>query len=179
MGVLVESLLDVTRIQAGPMQLQLEACDLSQLIHDVVSRLEPDASRAGSPVTQTGDTPLNGVWDRLRLDQVLTNLLSNAVKYGAGLPITIDARADGSDCLVTVSDQGIGIPAADLLRIFEPFELAVSPQHYGGLGLGLYIAQRIVEGHGGTIWAAITPGGGTTMHVRLPLRPAAEPDSGG
>jgi PAS domain S-box-containing protein len=174
LGILVESLLDVTRIQAGRLQLHPEAGDLGGVIHDVVARLEPDASRAGSTVTVSAAGPLPGHWDRHRLDQVLTNLLSNAIKYGLGRPIIIEAHCDGTDCHIAVIDQGIGIPAQDQVRVFAPFERAVSSDHYGGLGLGLYIVQRIVVAHGGDIWADSGPDGGTTMHLRLPQLPAGD-----
>jgi PAS domain S-box-containing protein len=175
LGTLVESLLDVTRIQAGQLALAPEPCDLGGLIQDVVARLEPDASRSGTPIAIEAASPLQGHWDRHQLDQVLTNLLSNAIKYGQSRPITIVAQLAGQDCLVQVIDQGIGIPATDLRRIFAPFERAVSANHYGGLGLGLYIVQRIVGAHGGEIWADSNASGGTTMHLRLPLQATKEP----
>jgi len=78
---------------------------------------------------------------------------------------------DGDQALLAVRDYGIGIEAQDMVRIFDRFERAVSAQHYGGLGLGLYIARRLVEGHGGTISVASEPGRGSTFEVKLPLSP--------
>jgi PAS domain S-box-containing protein len=171
---LVDTLLDVTRIQAGRLELERAPCALGPLVLDVVARLEPDATRGGSTVSVDIPSRIAGIWDRQRLDQVLTNLLSNAIKYGRGRPIRIAAQATDQHCLVTVTDEGIGIQSADLIRIFAPFERAVSVHHYGGLGLGLYIVQRIVEAHGGDIWAESTVGQGTSFHLRLPLRPILE-----
>jgi signal transduction histidine kinase len=109
-----------------------------------------------------------GRWDRLRLEQVVTNLLSNALKYGAGQPVCVRVEAEGRLARLTVKDCGIGISAADLPRIFERFERAVSDRHYGGLGLGLYITRQIVEAFGGSVTATSEPGRGSTFVLELP-----------
>jgi signal transduction histidine kinase len=108
----------------------------------------------------------------MRIEQVVSNLLANALKYGDGKPIEVRVtRSDGWARLI-VHDHGIGIGPDDLDRIFERFERAVSPRHYGGLGLGLYIARQIVEAHGGSISAHSEPGVGSTFTVALPTDPA-------
>ena len=95
-----------------------------------------------------------GLWDRSRVEQVAANLLSNAIKYGPGHPVVVEVRPDGESVSLSVSDQGIGVDPEDAARIFQRFERAVSVRHYGGLGLGLYIARQIAEAHGGKITVA-------------------------
>ncbi|HZA15229.1 MAG TPA: GAF domain-containing sensor histidine kinase, partial [Myxococcaceae bacterium] len=169
LAMLVDGLLDVTRISAGRLQLELEDVDLAELAREVVARCEPEAARLGSWIQVEADVAVIGRWDRLRLDQVITNLVSNAIKYGAGKPIRVRVWADGDRACLTVRDEGIGIATADLRRIFERFERAVSGRHYGGLGLGLYITRRIVEALGASIEVESAPGNGSAFTVRLPF----------
>ena len=140
LGRLVDALLDVSRIQAGRLELLREPIDLVAVAREVVSLLAEDAHRAGCEVTVAApDDGVVGHWDRARLEQVVTNLLSNAIKYGAGAAIGIAVRTEGERARLTVRDHGIGIALSERGRIFERFERAVSSKHYGGLGLGLYI----------------------------------------
>ncbi|TMB09729.1 MAG: sensor histidine kinase, partial [Deltaproteobacteria bacterium] len=120
-----------------------------------------------------------GSWDRLRIEQLLVNLLSNAVKYGAGKPVSVKLEVEKDRVRLTVRDQGIGIAADDVGRIFGRFQRAASIRNYGGLGLGLFITRHIVEAHRGTIAVASTVGEGSTFSIELPrfsLTPAASPD---
>jgi signal transduction histidine kinase len=110
-----------------------------------------------------------GRWDRLRLEQVVTNLVSNALKYGERKPVDIVVSSNGFSATLAVRDQGIGIPPEHLERIFGRFERAVSSRHYGGLGLGLYIAHHVVEAMDGSIRVSSRPGHGSTFEVTLPL----------
>jgi PAS domain S-box-containing protein len=165
---LIDRLLDVSRISQGKLEMSLEPFDLVDLLRQVMDDFREPAAQAQTPLELEAPSSLQGCWDRLRLEQVLVNVLSNAVKYGAGKPIRIRLAGDERRVRLEVSDAGIGIPAADLDRIFGRFERASSIRHYGGLGLGLYITRHIVEGHGGTISAASTPGQGSTFTVDLP-----------
>lgn len=170
---LVESLLDVSRISAGRLELELQRCELPALVRDVVRRYQPEASAAGSHLeVVSADASIAGEWDPLRLEQILGNLLSNAIKYGSGRPIEVDVRASDEIVRVSVADRGIGIEKALLQRIFGRFERGVSVRHYGGLGLGLYVARQLAEAHGGTILAASEPGRGSTFTLLLPRAPA-------
>jgi signal transduction histidine kinase len=99
---------------------------------------------------------------------VITNLLSNAIKFGQAKPITVEVSADSSLARLVVRDRGIGIEPADQERIFKRFERAVPSHHFGGLGLGLYIAREIVGAHGGTMQVDSQPGAGTAFTVELP-----------
>jgi PAS domain S-box-containing protein len=171
---LINDLLDVARISGGRLKLVLEQVELSGLVREVASRFELEAERAGGRLDVQAEAPLTGRWDRLRLEQVVTNLLSNALKYGPGKPTHVRVEADGEYARLTVRDEGIGIEPQHLARIFEKFERAVSERHYGGLGLGLYISQQIVEALGGSIAVDSVPQQGSVFTVRLPLRGPGE-----
>ncbi|HEY6559140.1 MAG TPA: ATP-binding protein [Polyangiaceae bacterium] len=171
MAQLVEVLLDVSHISAGRLQLALDAFELSAMVRDIVERFQSQAKRTGCEIAFRATALVRGAWDRLRLEQVLMNLLSNSIKYGAGRPIEVEVADSGEYALVSVVDHGIGIAPEDLERVFGRFERAVSSRHYGGLGLGLFIARRIVEAHGGTVSAEATPAGGATFRVALPKVP--------
>jgi PAS domain S-box-containing protein len=166
---LVDDLLDVSRAASGHLHLDLERVNLAGVVRVVVDRFETDLARAGCTVSLSLDDSLEGQWDRLRLDQVVTNFLSNAIKYGPDKPIVIEvARHDGSARL-TVRDQGIGIEPADQERIFDRFTRAVPATNYGGLGLGLWIVRVLVEAMRGTVGVASEPGQGATFTMTLPV----------
>ncbi|WP_246357538.1 sensor histidine kinase [Pyxidicoccus fallax] len=165
---LVDNLLDVSRITAGRLKLELEEMDLASVAAEILYRFAPSAAQINCSLELQAPLPVVGRWDRLRLEQVLTNLVSNALKYGAGKPVCVTVEAEGRNARLTVKDCGIGISARDLPRIFERFERAVSDRHYGGLGLGLYITRQIVEAFGGTVRATSEPGVGSTFVLELP-----------
>jgi PAS domain S-box-containing protein len=169
---LINELMDVSRITAGRLRLELEDVDLSEIVRDVVGRHAEEAARAGSPVHLRARAPIHGRWDRSRLEQVVTNLLTNAVKFGAGRPIELSVEARGARARLTIKDHGIGIAPEEVERIFQRYEQAHPSRTYGGLGLGLYIVRQIVEAHGGTIRVVSQPGAGSTFTVDLPREPA-------
>jgi signal transduction histidine kinase len=170
---LIDQLLDVSRITAGKMTLVPEPIDLGALVREVVQRFLPPSTDAGAIEVNVA-AGVEGLWDRLRLEQVLGNLLSNAVKYGAGRPISVDLGATGQEggeeVWIAVRDHGIGMSRDELGRIFGRFERAVSSRHYGGLGLGLWIVRQVVEAMGGSISVESEPDRGSTFTVRLPRR---------
>lgn len=165
---LVGELLDVSRIRIGKLHLEPEPLDLATLLDDAVARMRDEAERSGSRVVVTAERPCTGTWDRTRLDQVVTNLLTNAIKYGGGKPIEITLGCTATGARLVVRDHGIGISPENQARIFERFERAASARHYGGFGLGLWIARQIVEESGGKITVESTPGEGSTFVVELP-----------
>ena len=165
---LVGDLLDVSRITAGKLTLHRERLDLAELAREVVERY---AGASQSRIAlQTEIAP--GNWDRARLEQVATNLLANAIKYGQEKPIDVTVALRDQTALLVVRDRGIGIAPEDVERIFGRFERAASAASYGGLGLGLYIAQQIAAAHGGRIAVESAPEQGATFTVALP---AGEP----
>jgi len=172
---LVNQLLDVTRAVYGRLELTPEDMDLARILREVVERAGTELEAAGCEVALDLPETLPGRWDRLRLEQVLTNLLSNALKYGPKRPIHLSATSDGERVTLVVRDEGIGIPAEDLERVFGRFERAVPLHHYGGLGLGLYLCRQFVEAMGGTIRVESEPEKGASFIVELPLPPPREP----
>jgi signal transduction histidine kinase len=174
---LIGSLLDVARLTRGKIQLELEEVDLAGIARGAVELNAGALAQAGCSVQLSAAGPVVGRWDRLRLEQVVTNLLSNAMKYGAGKPIEVVVEENGERALLAVRDYGLGISEAEQKRIFGAFERAVSDRHYGGLGLGLYIARQIVMAHGGSIRVESKPGLGSTFTVELSLNgPAPLPE---
>lgn len=170
LGRLVTDLLDVTRITAGRIRLEQDEVELTALATEVIARFEPQAHRARSTLelVRAESAPVVGWWDRDRLDQVIAILVDNAVKYGAGKPVTVRVGQEGGRASLSVVDRGIGIPAEVQSQIFDRFVRAVSDRNYGGLGLGLYIARKIVESHGGTLRVRSTPGVETVFTLELP-----------
>jgi chemotaxis family two-component system sensor kinase Cph1 len=162
--MLIHRLLDVSQIAAGQMQLDRERFDLAELVHDVIDRFQD----RDTPVQMMAGGDLVGSWDHFRLDQVLTNLLSNALKYGQRRPVMVVLEDRGPSVRCSVRDQGIGISPEAQARIFERFERAVPSSHFAGFGLGLWIARRIIEQHGGTIGVSSAPGTGATFVFELP-----------
>jgi PAS domain S-box-containing protein len=165
---LIEALLDVSRIATGKLELRMEPFNLDEAVREVCERLQDLATLAGCTLTVSAPDPIPGTWDRLRVEQIVSNLVGNAIKYAAGTAIEVNAHPEGHTSVLTVSDRGPGLKAADLSRIFERFERA-SAQSYAGLGLGLYIVRQIAEAHGGTATASNRDGPGACFTVRLPL----------
>ena len=165
---LVDELLDVSRIASGRLELHPESLDLAEFLRGVAVHFEGESARTGSSLELDLAAEIPGAWDPHRLDHIVTNLISNAFKYGGGKPIHVSARASEHEVVLTVRDHGIGIAAEHHERIFQRFERAVGSQHYGGLGLGLWIVQRLVTAMNGSIRVESNPGEGATFQVTLP-----------
>lgn len=127
------------------------------------------ARTTGNPFRVLATAPLLGRWDRVRVEQIVANLLFNAMKFGRGGPIEVSVVEEDGLARLRVQDEGIGIAADRLPRIFDRFERAVSAREYGGLGLGLYIVRSIVEALGGRVSVESALGVGSTFTVELPL----------
>ena len=168
---LVNELLDVSRITAGRVELELEEVEMAEVVRHVLERFEDELKAAGCTMSFDVKSRAVGLWDRSRLDQVVDNLISNAVKYGRGKPIEVTVEDSGETARLTVRDYGIGILPQNMGLIFKRFERAAVTRNYGGLGLGLYIVSRILESLGGTIKVESTPGEGSLFIVELPLLP--------
>ena len=176
---LVEVLLDVSRISSSELTLRRSECDLGETVREVIERQRELAQNARCDVQLSVPRPQRGYWDKLRLEQVITNLLVNAIKYGAGAPVHVCVDADASGAAVLeIRDHGPGVPPERIPHIFERFERAVPLRHYGGLGLGLYVAREIVAAHEGEVEARNMSEGGACFVVTLP-RDLAESVDGG
>lgn len=170
MLVQIGELLDVARLQSGePLELRREPTDLAALLRRVVEAFQPTTDRHRFTFTAV---PALLSLDPGQIERAMSNLLANALKYSpAGGTITISLDHEQSDrpaLLICISDEGVGIPAADLPRVFERYHRAGNVVTMPGTGLGLASARQIIEQHGGTITIASIEGQGTTVTVRLP-----------
>jgi signal transduction histidine kinase len=176
MLAMIEQLLDLRRIEAGTLPLELGRFDLAALVRRSAETIQ--ATTAIHRLRTEAPAELVVRADRRRLEEVVTNLLENAVKYspgGGGIAISLDQRGDAAH--LAVADEGVGIPEGELTRVFDRFyQVGAGTYSRGhlGLGLGLYIAHEIVTRHGGRIWAESAPARGATFHVELPVEPAPE-----
>ncbi len=170
---LAEDLLDVTRVQAGRLELQREPTDLVALARRVLARRQLTTERHTLTLVTTLPHLVLYV-DPRRMEQVLANLIGNAIKYspeGGAIEMTIRAEQETHEALLSVRDQGIGIPPHEQAQVFGRFARAGNAQAYGirGTGLGLYLCRELVEQHGGRIWFESAEGQGSTFFVALSL----------
>ncbi|TXI19167.1 MAG: PAS domain-containing sensor histidine kinase [Roseateles sp.] len=169
---LVNDLLDLSKIEQANDPLQPERQDLRPLLREVVAELQPllDARRLRLEC-RLGGAQIVALVDAPRMQQVLRNVLANAIKFSPeGGPIEVSARYDDQQhiCL-EVADRGPGIPEAELDSVFEAFvQSSATKDGSGGTGLGLAICRRIMNAHGGRIWASNREGGGSVLHLQLP-----------
>jgi PAS domain S-box-containing protein len=181
LAALVDGLLDVSRLEGEHLELRIEDGDLAATVRAPVLRLSEEAARRHVPIRLEAPAALPARFDRARVEQAVTHLVSNALKYGQGKPVDVSVELAGACARIVVRDRGIGIDPRKVERIFGRFERAVSSLHYGGLGLGLFVARRIVEAHGGAIRVETAVSAGTTFILELPVAgpQAATAASGG
>ena len=170
---LINDVLDLSKIEAGQLTLSLGDYSMGEVVHGVVSAVEPlaAAKKLALKATVPDDLP-PGRGDERRITQVLLNLVGNAIKFTDAGEVSIQARASDGAFIVSVLDTGPGISEADQQTIFEEFQQAdtSSTRKKGGTGLGLSISRRIVELHGGRLGVESTPGRGSTFSFTLPVR---------
>ncbi|MFC2022141.1 ATP-binding protein [Chloroflexota bacterium] len=173
---LVEGLLDMSRLEAGLLKLDKKPTSILKLIKETVAEAKVRAPRHEIVLNPTNRLPMVDI-DARRIRQVLDNIIDNAVKYSEeGTRVVIEARRVGSEMQVSVVDQGIGIPAEDLERVFDRMyriEQRLSPEVVG-LGLGLAICKGLIQEHGGRIWAESELGKGSTFYFAVPIETTAE-----
>jgi two-component system sensor histidine kinase KdpD len=172
MGELVAKVLDMTRLEAGGIALARDWHALAEIAGAVLRRFAERLAAHPVRVELPADLPLARV-DATLIEQVLANLLENAVKYTpAGTPILIRVAAAGGEVLVSVEDEGPGLPPGDPEQLFAKFERGTVEGAISGVGLGLAICRAIVRLHGGRIWAERRPQGGAAFRFTLPLEEA-------
>jgi signal transduction histidine kinase len=170
MNRLVNDLLDVSSIEGGRMSLLIEPVEVPKILRDTVEAFETIASTKGIDLGADITAAVRAYMDGGRVLQVLANLVSNAIKFTpAAGRVSIRVRAAQNEILFSVSDTGIGIPAAELPRIFERFRQISKDRR--GLGLGLHISKSIIEAHGGRMWVESEVGTGSVFHFALPQPP--------
>lgn len=168
---LVDNLLDMSRLEAGLLKLEKAPISISKLLRETVAEAQVWAPDHRIVLEVTKKLPRVSI-DAKRIRQVLDNLIDNASKYsGQGTQILVSAKQAGQELMLSVADQGIGIPADELPRIFDPMyriRQRLTPEA-GGAGLGLTICKGLVEAHGGRIWMESEEGKGSTCFFTLPL----------
>jgi signal transduction histidine kinase len=170
---LINDILDLSKIEAGRMELQLETFPLAPLISDVVKTIEPLAAKNANRVAVHCDTAIGTLHaDQMRLRQALLNLLSNANKFTEHGTIAIDARQGQEDGSISISvaDTGIGMTPEQMSKLFQEFSQAdaSTTRKYGGTGLGLAISKRFCQMMGGDITVESELGSGSKFTIRLP-----------
>ena len=167
---LINDILDIERLNSGNVALELQATDVAVLAERSMEVMRSMADGAGVHLTLDARPAVHLV-DPDRIEQTITNLLSNAIKFSpAGAEVRLVVRLEAGGVTIQVRDQGRGIPAADLERIFDRFQQVdgSDAREKGGTGLGLAICRTIAEQHGGRIWAESRLGGGATLTMTLP-----------
>ena len=170
---LINDVLDISKIEAGELNLSLNDYSMKEVVHTVVTAVESLAAEKQLALKVAVPPDLSrGRGDERRIAQVLLNLVGNAIKFTEVGEVRIQAQASDGAFLVSVSDTGSGIALGDQQKIFEEFQQVdnSTTKTKGGTGLGLAIAKRIIEMHGGRIWVESTPGQGSTFWFTLPVR---------
>jgi signal transduction histidine kinase len=170
---LINGLLDLAKIEAGKMELNIEEVDITDVTDEALELVRPHADEKGLQVRSVIPQGLPNVWaDRARVRQVLANMLANAVKFTERGVVSVAATAAEGWVTVSVADTGVGISPEAQAYVFDEFRQADSSttRRYGGTGLGLAISKRLVTLHGGRIWVDSEVGRGSTFHFTLPIR---------
>jgi signal transduction histidine kinase len=171
---MVDSMLDIERFAQGKVTLNLKPVDLCVLLQDTANLFSPVAiNRACTLKADLCPEPLWVSADHDRLIQAVSNVVGNAIKFTpSGGTISLAAKRDGTQVIVSITDTGPGIAEGDRLKLFRMFSQLNKAE--GGLGLGLFIAKSIVEAHGGTMWVDSTVGQGSSFRFTLPLAPTSD-----
>ncbi len=176
---LINDILDISKIEAGRMELHFTDTDLSEVLEDAVTTLQPLSAEKHLDVSSTLDPGVTTVRaDTVRLRQILFNLLSNAAKFTPqGGRIRVEAHRINNEVELAVVDTGPGIPAEERGKLFQEFSQLEGGQHssHTGTGLGLAVVRRLVELHGGRVWVESEVGKGSRFLIRLPLAAGTEP----
>jgi signal transduction histidine kinase len=172
---IVDDLLDISKIEAGVFNLDMERIDLRAFLAKSISLNNIMAHKKGMEIDFIADTRASDIWaDRYKLIQVMNNLLSNAIKFSnPGGEITVRAADDGGEAIrISIKDSGVGMPSGEMNKLFKPFNM-LSVKATGGeqsTGLGMVIVKNIIEAHGGAIKVDSEPAKGTTVSFTIPIK---------
>jgi signal transduction histidine kinase len=173
----INDLLDAAKLEAGKFAVAPDSADINEMVKTKIEAFSYLASTKQIQLNCEVDIALKPFnFDKMRVDQVITNLLSNSLKFTqANGQITIKTEQQGNEAVISVIDNGMGVPAGKQNLLFVPFSQMQSAFRRDGSGLGLYISRGIVESHGGTISMNSVEGKGTTVSFTLPLDLKATP----
>jgi len=167
---LVANLLDMTRVEAGTLKINIKPCELRDVIGAALQALKDKLEKRDVKINIPGDI-FEIPMDFSLMMRVFINLIDNAAKYSPpNSEIEISAEKQGNDVLISVNDKGFGIPEGDLEHVFDKFYRAVKPKQVSGTGLGLSICKGIIEAHHGRIWAVNNKDKGATINIILPMK---------
>jgi PAS domain S-box-containing protein len=166
---MMEDVLDLARLQPGRVKFLSETADFAALCRDIIEEFDNQPPYQGAIIYSCQTTPITSRFDTRLMRQALNNLISNALKYSPNkTPVWVDVACDTIEITVKIRDEGIGIPATDIKRLYEPFHRATNVGAIAGTGLGLSIARQAIELHGGSITLESQVGIGTTFTIILP-----------
>lgn len=169
---MISDLSNVSLITTGRMQLEPTEIDLSVIVKEAVEHVKMSMRRPDHPISVHVQGSFRGIYDKVRIEQVITNLLTNAIKYGDNKPIDVKIEKK-SDCYhIIVKDHGLGIPKNMQDKIFGRFERGNGHGNIKGLGVGLYISRQIITAHSGKIMLKSKQGKGSTFTIELPINAA-------
>jgi signal transduction histidine kinase len=175
---LLDQLLDISRINSERLRIDRRTNDLAQLVSQIVAELRENNSQLNIQLEGAEDVLLCAL-DAARMRQAIGNVLDNAIKYSLeDSPIEVCLEQVGHEAILKIHNDGIGIPASDAERVFEPFFRARNVVNRPGIGIGLFVAQQIVFRHDGRIWFESAHGAGATFYIALPLLAAPRGDEG-
>ena len=172
MTQLVAELTELSRIETGKVELQLEPVNVNSLVEEVIAQLKPQVERQNLTLDMAlgDDLPVTQA-DKERIRQVMLNLIHNAIKFNRpGGSIRTTTKLSADSVILEISDTGTGIAKDDLPHVFERFYKADKSRTGQGSGMGLAIAKHVVEAHGGKIWVQSEEGKGSTFNFSLPLK---------
>lgn len=167
---LINDLLNISVVSSGRLKIEKENMDFIELVKNVLNKYNSQltTTKVNLKFNSNGLKAIYGIWDKVRLEQVISNLVSNAIKYGRGNSVTLNLYKNNNEVIFEVKDKGIGVSKDQQKYLFEKFSRAVSDREYKGLGVGLYISKQIVEAHGGSIDVKSQKNKGSTFRVALP-----------
>jgi signal transduction histidine kinase len=167
---LIEMVLVSVDIQSGQLLPELRQVDLVRVAQGVIREAQELGVESAKLVSLTAPEALKGEWDERFVRLILESLLSNALKFGQGRPVEVLVASAEEYSVLEVTDHGIGLPVEQATTLFDRFERGVSSEHYGGMGLGLYVARGLAAALGGDLSVASSPGKGARFTVRLPSK---------